>query len=348
MRIVLSRLDRIGDLVLSTPALASVRRSWPQAHITLVCSPYNKAVVEHNPDADEIVTLAPGDRPEHLGKRFQNACELAIALAPCSPDIALAGATKAPRRIGYTYVRRYLTRIRASLLLTDLLVSEADPGLCERNPAYKVRHEVDQVLALVERAGGAHLSRNLVLPIADADRAAVERLPADSLTVHAGARWFRDGSTLESFVELLITLRRFRRKIVVTYGDDAASQARRIEALGIADAVVGSLTLPQWAAAFQRSKLVVTVDTGATHVASAMGRPTIVLFENRYFNLSSQEWAPYGVPSVLLRKPADESPESLAATRESIVAAVELLLGAAPEGRPFPVGKSEHDPHEYA
>lgn len=346
MRIVLSRLDRIGDLVLSTPALASVRRSWPHAHITLICSPYNKAVVEYSPDADEIVTLAPGDRPEHLGKRFQGACELAIAFAPCSPDITLAGATKAPRRIGYTYVRRYLMRLRASFLLTDMLVSEADPGLCERNPAYKVRHEVDQVLALVERAGGAHLSRDLVLPVGDADRAAVARLPPECITVHAGARWFRDGSTFESFVELLKALRRFKRKIVVTYGDDARSQARRIENLGIADAVVGSLTLPQWAAVFERSKLVVTVDTGATHVASAMRRPTIVLFENRYFNLSSQEWAPYGVPSVLLRKPADENPKSLAASREAIAAAVEVLL-AAPEGRSFPMGKSEHEPHGY-
>jgi ADP-heptose:LPS heptosyltransferase len=330
VRIVLSRLDRIGDLVLSTPALASVRRSWPHAHITLVCSTYNKAVVEHSPDVDEIVTLSPGERPERLGERFRGACELAIALAPCSPDIALVGATKAPRRIGYTYVRRYLTRLRASLLLTDMLVSEADPGLCERDPAYKVRHEVDQVLALVERAGGPHLFRDLVLPVADADRAAVAGLPTDCITVHAGARWFRDGSTLESFVELLKSLRHFQRKIVVTYGDDAQWQARRVEALGIADAVVGSLTLPQWAAAFERSRLVVTVDTGATHVASAMCRPTIVLFENRYFNLSSQEWAPYGVPSVLLRKPADEKPKSLAASREAIAAAVEQLLAVAP------------------
>lgn len=351
MRIVLSRLDRIGDLVLSTPAIASVRRSWPQAHITLVCSLYNGVVVEHSPDVDEIVTLAPGVRPERIGKRFRHACELAIALAPCSPDLALIGAIKAPRRIGYTYVRRYLTRLRASFSLTDLLVSEADPGLCERNPAYKVRHEVDQVLALVERAGGAQLSRDLVLPVADADRAAVDHLPADGITVHAGARWFRDGSTFESFIELLKLLRRFERKITVTYGEDARSQACRIEDLGIADAVVGSLTLAQWAAAFERSKLVVTVDTGATHVASAMRRPTIVLFENRYFNLSSQEWAPYGVPSVLLRKPADEKPESLAASRESIAAAVELLLAAAPseaEGLSSPMGKAEPASHEHA
>jgi len=291
---------------------------------------------------DEIVTLSPRIRPEDMGKRFRGVCDLAVALAPCSPDLALAGATGAPRRIGYTYVRRYLARLRASLLLTDLLVSEADPELCERDPAYKVRHEVDQVLGLVERAGGECITRDLVLPVTDADRAAVAYLPADGICVHAGARWFRDGSTLESFIELLKTLRRFERKIVVTYGEDARSQARSIEDLGVADAVVGSMTLAQWAAAFERSKLVVTADTGATHIASAMHRPTIVLFEQRYFNLSSQEWAPYRVPSVLLRKPSNEKSESLAASRESVAAAVAHILGASPEGLSFPMGKTEH------
>ncbi len=57
--------------------------------------------------------------------------------------------------------------------------------------------------------------------------------------------------------------------------------------------------------------MVVTVDTGATHVASAMRRPTVVAFEHRYFRLNSQEWAPYGVPHVLVRKPLREDYESL-------------------------------------
>jgi ADP-heptose:LPS heptosyltransferase len=340
MRIVLSRLDRIGDLVLSTPAIASVRRSWPRAHVTLVCSLYNSPAVEHNPDVDEIVTLAPGVRPERIGRRFRHACELAIALAPCSADLALVAATKAPRRVGYTYVRRYFTRFWASFSLTDMLVSEADPALCERDPSYRVRHETDQVLALIERAGGTELSHDLVLPIDDADRASVAHVPADGVAVHVGARWFRDGGTLESFLLLLEGLRRFGLPIVATYGEDARAQAREIERSGVADAVVGSLGLAQWAAVFEKSKLVITVDTGATHVASAMRRPTIVLFEHRYFHLSSQEWAPYRVPSALVRKPPDEKPESLTACREEILAAAEGLLSAA--------GKPEDTAHEHA
>jgi ADP-heptose:LPS heptosyltransferase len=72
----------------------------------------------------------------------------------------------------------------------------------------------------------------------------------------------------------------------------------------------------------------VTVDTGATHVASAVHRPTVVAFEHRYFRLNSQEWSPYGVPHVLVRKPSNENDASLARFRREIVSGVERLMDA--------------------
>jgi hypothetical protein len=59
-----------------------------------------------------------------------------------------------------------------------------------------------------------------------------------------------------------------------------------------------------------------------------MGRPTLVAFEHRYFNLNSQEWSPYGVPHVLVRKPAHAGPASLQRLRAEIVAGVARLMSA--------------------
>ncbi len=333
MNIVLTRLDRVGDLILSTPAIASVRRSWPRARITLVCSSYNAVVVERNPDVDAVLVASSKTAPSKIGKRFRGQCDLAIALAPCEPDFALVGATRAPIRVGYTYVRRYAARLAARLYLTRLAISEADPALCEASPGYRVRHEVEQVIELVLLAGGSELYPELVLPIDDVDRRAVEHVPAAGIAFHLGARWFSDGSTFESTVETISALRTFGLPVVVTYGLDALEQAQRLRAVGVADHVVGGLSFAQWAAVFEKSRVVVTVDTGATHVASATRRPTVVLFEHRYFHLNSQEWSPYRVPSVCLRKPASADPADLAALRASIVAAVgELLAVPAPRG----------------
>jgi ADP-heptose:LPS heptosyltransferase len=333
VNILLTRLDRVGDLILSTPAIASVRRSWPQARITLVCSSHNAVVVERNPDVDAVLVAPPKASPRSIGSRFRNVCDLAIALAPCAPDFALVGATRAPIRVGYTYVRRFVARLGARLYLTRVAISEADPGLCEVSADYRVRHEVEQLLELVLVAGGTEFSADLVLPIEDVDRRAADHVPAGGIAFHLGARWFAGGSTLESTLALILALREFGLPVVVTYGVDALEQAARVRAAGVADCVVGGLSFAQWAAVFEKSRLVVTVDTGATHVASATRRPTVVLFEHRYFHLNSQEWSPYRVPSVCLRKPAGADPAELAASRASIVAAVaELLEVKAPSG----------------
>jgi len=329
MNIVLSRLDRIGDLILSTPAIASVRRSWPDAHVSIVCSRYNAVVLERSTDVDALVVAPVGRNVAEVGRRFRGRCDLAIALAPCSPDLTLAGATGAPVRVGYTYVRRYFTRLTAKLYVNRLAVSEADPQICERHPELKVRHEVEQVLDLVTLAGGRVLVGNLSIPVEDVDRHAVEHVPAAGIAFHLGRRWFERGSTFESTLALIAELRRrFGLPVAVTYGIDVIEEARRLSAARVADVVVGGLSFRQWAAAFEKSRIVVTVDTSATHLASAMRRPTVVLFEHRYFQLSSQEWAPYGVPAVCLRKPAGESLEELAASRAQVVAAAESLLGS--------------------
>ena len=292
----------------------------------MACSLHNSGVVEHNPDVDELVIVEPGEPARRIGARFRGRIDLAIALAPRTTDFELVGATRAPTRIGYTYVRRYATRLTARLHLTEVGLSEADPELCDRDPHYVVRHEVDQVLSLVTIAGGATLSHDLVLPICDEDRARVAAVPAGGIAFQLAPRWLRDGSTLESALDLMRRLRGFGLPLIATYGSDAAGFADAVRASGIADAVIGDLAFSAWAAAFEKSALVVTVDTGATHVASAVKRPTVVLFEHRYFNLSSQEWAPYRVPSVILRKPAGEDPAALADLRERVLAAVESLL----------------------
>jgi ADP-heptose:LPS heptosyltransferase len=327
VNVLLTRLDRVGDLILSTPAIASVRRSWPDAHVTMLCSRYNAVVVERNPDIDTILVASPGKEATAVGRRFRGGCDLAIALAPCSPDFAVVGATRAPIRVGYTYVRRYAARLTAALYLNRIGVSEADPALCDQRPNNTVRHEVEQVLDLVSLAGGKQIVRELVVPIEAIDRHAVDYVPAGGIAFHLGQRWFHDGSTIESAIELIGELRRFGHPLVVTYGVDGLDQARRVRASGLADVVVGGLSFPQWAATFEKSRIVVTVDTAATHVASAMHRPAVVLFEHRYFRLSSQEWAPYGVTAACIQKPPGESPEELAASRADVVAAVDSLLG---------------------
>jgi ADP-heptose:LPS heptosyltransferase len=324
-RILLSRTDRVGDLILSTPAIATIRHAFPQAHVTIVCSRYNAIVVEGSPDVDAVTRIDEGTRPDAFGARFTG-IDLAIALAPNSADMRLVAATRAPRRIGYTYARRYLTRLVARRWLTDVLVSAADPAMCEWQTQRIVKHEVDQVLELAERAGATTLVRDLRIGVTGEDRAAVADLPERAIVVHLGRRWGERGSSRASLVQLFRDLRALGRPLVATYGEDGAPLADLVRSSEVADRVVGGLSFGRWAAAFERAACIVTIDTGATHVASAVRRPTVVLFEHAFFRLNSQEWSPYRVPNAVLQKPGTDSPDALDASRAEIVAAVSRLV----------------------
>ena len=293
----------------------------------MVCSAYNRVVMERNTDIDELAVLEKNSTPESLGTRYAGA-QMAIALAPQTADFRLVRATRAKERYGYTYVRRYLARVTAPFFLTKLALSHADPQICERDPHCAVKHEVDQLLDVVALAGATTRIERLRIDLTAQDRAAVAYLPPDPIVVHLGLRWFGCGSTLHSTMTLIRELRRFGAPVVVTHGVECAEQAAQIAEAGVADAVVGDLPFHAWAAAFERARAVVTVDTGATHVASAMRRPTVVVFEHRFFRLSSQEWAPYRVPSVLIRKPADDAPAGLAHLRGEVIQAVDSLIHA--------------------
>jgi len=115
---------------------------------------------------------------------------------------------------------------------------------------------------------------------------------------------------------------------VVTCAEECESLASAFEAAPGVVRVFRRLPFHQWAAVFAIAGVVVTVDTGATHVASAVQRPTVVAFEHRYFRLNSQEWAPYGVPHRLVRKPAREDDASLAQFRDEIVRGADSLIHA--------------------
>ena len=54
-KILFVRIDRIGDMVLSTPAIKALKQAYPWSEVTVLASPSNKDVLRHNPNIDRIM-----------------------------------------------------------------------------------------------------------------------------------------------------------------------------------------------------------------------------------------------------------------------------------------------------
>src|SRR4029077_20064834 len=145
------------------------------------------------------------------------------------------------------------------------------------------------------------------------DAFARANVPEGSVCVNLSPRWFEPNFGPGPTRAVIERLAAAMAPVVVTFGADVAesAQALRTEIGDTGIAWIGGVSVLRWAAALARCAVVATVDTGATHVAAAMGVPVVVVFERRYYRLSSQEWAPWRVPGALLCKPpegADPAP----------------------------------------
>ena len=302
--ILLIRPDHLGDLLFATPAIRALRAALPQAHIACLVGPWSKAVLQNNPHLDEVMTCPfPGftrrPKPSPLqpysllwryarrlqAKKFDWAVILRFDHWWGALLAYLAGI---PRRVGYD-------------------VAEVRPFLTEAVPYVPGRHEVEQNLALVERATGCEL------PMADSplefhltaeDRAFAKGFLRERgigegdllVCIHPGAgapvklwreeAWARVGDAL---------VRRYGAKIILTGSAGEKPLCEAIARRMVAEPIVaaGETTLGGLAALMARSRLVLGVDSGPLHLAVAVGAPTVHL----YGPVDSRTFGPWGDPA---------------------------------------------------
>jgi heptosyltransferase III len=263
-RILVVSLRRIGDALLTTPLIRSLRRAWPDAAIDVLTFAGPAGIIEGNPDVDRVIA-APGratiGETLSLVSRLFKRYHLAVSTQPGDRPTffaLLAGRTHAG--------------------LTDA----AGPGLGRMikgralhrsTPALPDIHRVEQMLRLADALGIARVPE-LVCPAA----AASESIPGGRYAViHAAPtfrykQWTRDG-----WRSLAAGLARRGLTVVATSGPDAAER-RELEALWQGTAAVHSLTWPGNVALLAGARVYVGPDTSVTHLAAAAGCPTVALF----------------------------------------------------------------------
>jgi heptosyltransferase-2 len=327
-RVVVRGANWVGDAVMTVPALRELRRLLPHAHITLATRPWAQGIFDGADFIDDLLIIDEGSQPirkfvrqvrQWRAQRFDLAVLLPNAMAPA----LVAFAARVPVRIGYATQSRgeflthplevpawrgtrhevfYYLNIAAGLKRalagetqdesTSLIDQVGSTSLIEeREPQFALSVSAErrtEALALLERHG-AGIARPLVAICPGSTNSRAKRWHserfaalADRLIEEAGATVLIIGAREELDVTREVVASMRRAPIVLT----------------------GETTLAETTAILSLVNLLVTNDTGPAHLASALGRPTLVIFGPT----NPLTTRPFSPMAEIMRRPPDCAP----------------------------------------
>jgi ADP-heptose:LPS heptosyltransferase len=275
--ILVVQLKRLGDLILTTPALVAVRRAMPAAKITLFIDYYSRELAPAIPMVDEIWIY---DRKRSLPtwlKLLVRDFDYCLDFTGNDRSSLVAFFSKAAQRVSFSFVAR---RRHRSWVYTDLVSSSA-----------RDLHTIDHYVDLSRFIGfdGAAPPPSLQIP-AEVTKSAAAILREIGLTtpffvVHPGTARREKYWPAERWAEVIqFVCDQTRFGCLFTGGRDRG-ELEHIQAIRKAIggtcpifSLAGKIPFLVSAATISQSRLFLGVDTAAAHVASVFERPQLVLF----------------------------------------------------------------------
>lgn len=266
---------RIGDVLLATPLMRSLKLAWPGTAVDALVFDGTQGAIAANPDVRRVHTIPQRPGPlQHLAfvLRLARRYDLALSLVPGDrPTLYayLAGRWRAGLLLATRkerWKRRFLHRWIAfderdtHTVLMHLALAEA-VGIAPRREVVVAWNADD------ERQVDALLAGNGALPLA-----VLHPFPKYNYKMWRGNAWIETAQWLAAH----------GYRIVLSGGPDAAERdyvrdlARAMPAAALD--LAGKLTLGGTGCLLSRAALYVGPDTAVTHMAAALGVPTIALY----------------------------------------------------------------------
>lgn len=305
--LLIMRLDNIGDVIMTSPALKALRENLPQSKITLMASPSGALTAPLLPWIDEILPWRvlwqdlgalnfDPDREWELIKTLKaHEFDAAIILTsfsqsphPAGLICALAGI---PLRLGESKEQDFGTLTHSIPVLPDSI------------------HQVDHSLHLIESIGVKVFDRHLTLQIPK-----TFDCPSEYIVLNPWTSCQSRNYSLDRFADAAFTLsQQTGYPIVITGVEKDRTKAQPLlEKLGSATRQrvriidqIGKTTLSELTDLIANAKLVVTNNTSVMHIADATETPQVVLFAGTE---QESQWKPRRSQNRLLRRPTVCSP----------------------------------------
>ncbi len=260
-RILVVTLRRIGDALLTTPLIRSIKSAWPQATIDVLAYEGIAGILNGNPDIDRIVTM-----PARPGAA--ETLKLAVSLWK---KYDLAVSTQSGDRPTYFAIA---AGRRSAAIVEDGKVGGAIKRMLlhRTTPYIEDIHRVEQMLRLADALGIARVPQ-VVAPAVTSEAARSGRYAV----IHAAPMYRYKEWTADGWRALADGLRQ-RGIQIVAIGGPGQAERDFVEKVWQGSVPIYQLDWPQNVALLSQAALYIGPDTSVTHLAAATGCPTVALF----------------------------------------------------------------------
>jgi lipopolysaccharide heptosyltransferase II len=303
VEILCVRLDTIGDVLMTGPAMRALRSAVADARLTLLTSAPGAAAAALLPEVDATIVYEapwmkrerdPGSAADRAvvellrGRGFELAVIFTVYTQSPLPAALLCHLSDIPRRAAHCRENPYG-------LLTDW-VREPEP---ERLMRHEVRRQLDLVAALGVPAPDAPLSIDVPARAREAARAALAAARIDRgrpwAVVHPGASAPSRRYPPERWAAACRTLRTDHGVQLVFTGDEGEAALTERAAAGTGPSLAGRLDLAELAALIEAAPLLLAGNTGPVHLAAATETPVVDVYA-----LTNPQHTPWMTPSRVL------------------------------------------------
>jgi heptosyltransferase-3 len=263
-RILVIALRRLGDVLLTTPLIRSLRRAWPDASIDALVFADTAGILQGNPDLDGVTTMPPTPSAAQsikLAARVWRRYDLAISTQ--SGDRPSFFAAVAGRVCVGPFEQTLSGRLKGHFLTRGI-------------PYARGVHRVEEILRLADLIGISRVAE-LVTPRA---RLLDQTLLRDYAVIHA-APMFRYKQWTKSGWRAVAAALADRGIDVIATGSGADAERRYLDEVWSGTSVRrldGRLDWPQLTGLLAQARLYVGPDTSVTHLAAASGCRTVALY----------------------------------------------------------------------
>jgi ADP-heptose:LPS heptosyltransferase len=275
--ILVIQLKRLGDVILTTPALRELRMLYPQAHVTLLLDQHSAALAPALADVDKVWIYNRNASFNLWYDLVRCGFDLSLDFTGNDRSALISFCSKAAQRIGFSFVAKRAAR---SWGYTHLVPSPV-----------REKHTAEHYIDLIRFLGDFVPKSAVSLRLAEGVGRSAETLrreiglPGPYLVFHPGAArpekyWLADRwATVIEHAQTRLGL-----PCLLTGGGDPAELRHIDEILARSGDrskifnVAGKIDFLLSAAIIREGTLFAGVDTAAAHVASAFQRPELVLF----------------------------------------------------------------------